>query len=140
MNHHTLREIAKVGTGLVLADLVGVIWFSSAGLLPMTMLGVTWTNSMLPEIFVFDIALLVLLIHFGWNMRLPISSPSERTLLTLSGTVFLVIALAHFIRIMFGMRLILGTFTIPLWLSWVGVAITIYLSYSSFHFARHGRR
>ena len=140
MNHRTLREIAKIGSGLVIADIISAIWFSSAGLLPMTLLGVRWTSAMVPEILVFDVALLILLIHYGWNMRLPVTSPSERALLYLVGTVFLAVALAHFLRITLGWNLILGTYAVPIWISWIGVVIAAYFSYSSFHFARHMRR
>lgn len=139
MNYHTLREIAKVGAGLVIADMISAIWLASAGLLPMTILGVSWSADMLPEILVFDGALLLLLVHLGWNMRLPVSSPSERTLLTVAGVLFLVVALVHFMRVTFGWGLILGGFAVPLWLSWIGFAITLYLSYSCFHFVRHRR-
>lgn len=141
MNHHRiLREIAKIGTGLVLADLIGVFWLSSAGLFPLSLLGVTWASTMIPEIIVFDGALLILLAHFGWSMRLPVTSPSERTLLSITGVVFLVVALAHLLRLMFGLQVILGGFEIPMWLSWAGVLVAAYLSYASFHFARRSLR
>lgn len=140
MKHHVLREIAKVGTGLVLADLISALWFSSAGLLPLTLLGISWTTAMVPEILVFDIVLLLLLVHFGWGMRLPVASPSERTLLVIAGIVFLIVALAHLTRLLFGLNLILGTFRVPLWLSWAGFLLTGYLSYASFHFAGLQRR
>jgi hypothetical protein len=140
MHHHMLRELAKVGTGLVLADLISVLWLSSAGLFPLSILGVEWTGAMVPEILVFDAGLLVLLIHFGWNMRLPVSSPSERTLLYFGGFLFLAVAVGHFLRLTFGWSLILGGFAVPLWVSWMGVAATLYLSYSCFHFARMRRR
>lgn len=140
MSHHALREIAKIGSGIVIADIVSVLWLASAGFLPLTILGVNWTNAMVPEILVFDVALLLLLIHFGWKMRLPITSPSERVLLMFTGVIFLIVALAHLARLTFGWSLILGNFEVPLWLSWVGVIITGYLSYSSFHFARRVRR
>ena len=140
MKHHVLREIAKIGTGLVLADLIGALWFSSAGLLPLTLLGISWTAAMVPEILVFDIVLLLLLTHFGWGIRLLVASPSERTLLTLSGIIFLVVALAHLTRLLFGLGLIFGTVSIPLWLSWAGFFLTGYLSYASFHFANMRRR
>lgn len=139
MSHSTLRDLAKVGAGLVIADMVSALWLASAGLLPMTILGVSWDASMVPEILVFDGALLILLIHLGWNVRLPVTSPSERTLLALSGTIFLVVALLHFARLMFDWQLALGGFAIPLWLSWLGFGVTLYLSYSSFHYVLHGR-
>lgn len=139
MRHQTLREIAKIATGLVVADIVSTLWFASAGVLPMTLLGVKWTAAMIPEVLVFDIALLMLLVHYGWNMKLPISSPSERTLLWVAGIIFLIVAVAHLMRLMFNMDLILGDFDVPEWVSWVGILITAYLSYASFHFARHTR-
>ncbi len=135
MSHHSLREIAKVGVGLVIADIITALWFSAAGLFPMSLLGVTWTATMVPEIVIFDLALLLLLVHYGWNMKLPISSPSERTLLNVAGIIFLVVALAHLTRIAFGAELILGPYDIPVWLSWAGVIVAGYLSYASFHFA-----
>jgi hypothetical protein len=140
MHHKALREIAKVGTGLILADLIGIFMFSGFGFFPLSMLGVTWTGAMVPEMAVFDVALLVILTHFGWNMRTPVSSPSERTLLLITGIIFLVLALAHLIRLMFGIDFILGDFQIPAWISWVGVAVAAYLSYSCFHFAARAHR
>lgn len=135
MNHHTLREIAKIAVGLVLADLLCVVWFSTAGFFPLTILGVTWKSASIAPIFIFDVALIILLAHYGWNMRLPIKSPTEKNLLIFVGLIFLVVALVHLLRIAFGVDLILGSATVPLWLSWLGVIIPGYLSYSSFHFA-----
>jgi hypothetical protein len=140
MNHHTLREIAKVGVGLVIADIVCGLWFAGAGLFPITILGVAWSANAIGPAIVFDLALIILLAHFAWNMRLPISSPSERTLLQLAGVIFLVVALGHLARLMFNANLILGGFEIPMWLSWAGVIVTAYLSYASFHFAGMRRR
>lgn len=140
MSHATLRDIAKVGAGLVIADIFSAVWFASVGLLPMTILGITWDVSMLPEILVFDIALLILLVHLGWKVRMPVASPSERTLLTIAGTVFLIVAILHFLRLVFSWQVALGGFEIPVWLSWFGFLVTLYLSYSSFHYVLHGRR
>lgn len=138
--HHSLREIAKIGVGLVAADLVAVFWFSTNGFFPLTLLGVTWGASAIAPIVVFDLALIVLLAHYGWSMRLPISSPSERALLLFAGAIFCIVALAHLVRVAFNLRVILGGAILPMWLSWVGIAIAAYLSYSSFHFALRGRR
>ena len=137
MSHQHLREAAKIVTGVVVADIISTLWFAQSGLLPMTILGVRWTAAMVPEILVFDIALLMIFIHYGWNMKLPIQSPSERTLLWVAGVIFLVIAVAHLMRLMFNIHIILGDFLVPQWISWVGILLTAYLSYASFHFARH---
>jgi hypothetical protein len=139
MHHVTLRELAKIGTGLVVADIITTLWYSTGGLLPRAILGVEWTSTMVPEILVFDMALLILLIHFAWNMKLPIQSPSERTLLWVAGTLFALMALGHLSRLALDLHMWLGNFEIPLWVSWIGVLITAYLAYSCIHFARHMR-
>jgi len=138
--HHALRDIAKVCVGLVAADLFSVIWLGSAGFFPLTILGVTWTSDAILPIAVFDVALIILLAHYGWHTRTPLRSPSERTLLMISGIVFLVVAVLHLTRLAFGASIVLGDFIVPLWLSWVGLAATAYLSYSSFHFALRSKK
>lgn len=138
--HHTLREMAKVGVGLVIADIVCGLWLSSAGFFPLVLLGVTWTSSMIVPGVIFDLVLILLLAHYGWNMKLPIESPSQRTLLTLVGIIFLIVALAHLIRIAFGLSFIVDSEVLPISLSWFGVVVAGYLSYASFHFARARQR
>ncbi|MBU6491092.1 hypothetical protein KGQ25_03010 [Patescibacteria group bacterium] len=135
MHHHILREVAKVGVGLVMADIICSVWLSSAGLLPITVLGIAWSVSAVWPGIVFDLALILLLAHYGWNMKLPITSPTEGGLLKLIGIVFLIVALLHLVRIAFGWNFILNEVNVPIWLSWLGVFIPGYLSYSSFHFA-----
>jgi hypothetical protein len=137
MNHVTLRELAKIGTGLVVADIITTLWFSSAGLLPMTLLGVKWTDAMVPEILVFDLAILFILIHFAWNMKLPIQSPSERMLLLVAGIIFTLMAVGHLSQLAFNQHIWLGDFKLPPWISWIGIGIAAYLAYSCLHFSRH---
>lgn len=132
-----LRDIAKIGVGLFAADLVSVLWFGAAGFFPLTVLGVTWTADAIVPIAFFDIAVIILLVHWGWKVKLPVRSPSERMLLKLTGLIFLVVALVHLLRLAFGWNVFLGDFAVPLGLSWLGVLVAGYLSYSSFHFARH---
>lgn len=133
--HHTLREIAKVGVGIVIADIVCGIWLSSSGLLPVVLFGISWNTSAIVPGVLLDLVLILLLAHYGWNMRLPIESPSERGLLKAVGTVFLIVALLHLLRVAFGWNLIVDEAVIPTWVSWFGVLIPGYLSYASFHFA-----
>lgn len=135
MKHKTMREIAKIGVGIMIADIISLLWFTGAGWLPLTILGITWTNQAVLPALLFDIALIILLAHYGWNMKLPVQSPTERGLLKLVGVIFLIIALVHLLRLAFGWTLIVGEANIPLWLSWLGVIIPGYLSYCSFHFS-----
>lgn len=138
--HIMLRDIAKVGVGIFVADLASVLWLGASGFFPLTILGVTWTADSILPIAALDIGIIILLIHWGWHTRGPVRSPSERTLLLVAGVIFLLVALAHLARLAFGLDVALGDFAVPLWLSWVGVIIAAYLSYSSFHFALRGKR
>lgn len=138
--HHLLREIAKIGVGLFIADFASVIWFGSAGFFPLTLLGVTWTADSILPIALFDLAVVLMLAHYAWHTVLPIRSPSERVLLIIAGFVFLAVAVLHLARLMFGIDVLLGDFSIPMWLSWIGVLIAGYLSYCSFHFAMRKAR
>lgn len=128
--------MAKVGTGLIIADLISVIWLGSAGFFPLTILGVTWTASAIVPIVVFDALLALLLLHFGWNVKLPVRSPGERGLLLIAGGVFAIVSVLHLLRLAFGWSVVLGPFIVPAALSWLGFLIAAYLSYSCLHFAR----
>jgi len=135
MKRHTLREVAKVAIGLVIADLLSTLWLSSAGFFPLAVLGITWSASAVLPIVIFDLSLIILLAHYSYHMKLPISSPRERMLLLIAGSVFLLVAILHLVRIAFGWEIILGTVVLPVWISWLGVILPGYLAYSSYHFA-----
>lgn len=47
-----------------------------------------------------------------------------------SGIVFLVIAVLHLARIVYGWEASIGGWLVPLWLSWVALVISSYLAYS----------
>ena len=136
-NHHKqLQSIAKFAAGIIAADLIAVIWLGLTGYFPLAVLGITFPETSIVPIAFFDIALLIILIHFGWSIKLPVQSPNEKTLLWLSGVVFSVVSLAHLARIAFDWDLVVGSFFAPGWISWLGIVLTGYLAYSSFHFAR----
>ena len=137
--HRLLREIAKVAVGFVIADIVCALWFSAYGFFPLVLLGVTWTTSALWPIVVFDLGLLVLLAHYAWHMRLPIESPSEHNLLIFLSAVFAAIGFVHLVRIAFNLPFVINGLVLPVSFSWVGALVAGYLSYASFHFARHKR-
>lgn len=134
MSQKTLHELAKFGSGLVAADLATTLWFAYSGLLPITSLGITFTENMIWPAIVFDTALLGALIHYGWNIG-KIPALRERSYLLLAGTVFGVVALAHFWRILFEVDLVVLDWAIPQWISWTATIVTAYLSYMSFHLA-----
>lgn len=134
MNKRLLQEVAKFAAGLVAADLITEVWLAGTGMLPVHFMGMDFGPSMVLPAVVFDLALLFILIHWGWHIG-KIPAPREHTYLLVVGVIFTVIALAHLWRLFASGSLVLAGFAIPLWLSWFGVAITAYMAYASFRFA-----
>jgi len=134
MRHQYLHEIAKFAAGLVLGDFLAGWWFLAYHLFPVSFLGVTLTEPMVGPWLAFDAVLFLILVHYGWNVgRTPHLSSSS--FFTVIGVLFGIVALVHIARIFFGLDLVLGSFMVPVWLSWIGAAATAYLSYMSFYLA-----
>jgi hypothetical protein len=135
INHHMLREIAKFLAGMVAGKIFTILWLSWYGLMPLLLIGTPFGMDSVAPALIFNAALLSLLVYYGWHLKSPVHSPSERKLLLVAGTIFLLVSALHFTRIMFGWSAVLGDFEIPQWLSWFGLLLAVYLSYASFHFA-----
>lgn len=134
MNHHSLREVAKFFSGLVAADFLVGVWFWLGGMLPLSFMGVAIDSNTVGPWLVFDAALFLILVHYGWHMgKTPILR--ERSYLMIAGAIFGVIAAAHLVRIFTGADIAIMGWYIPLWISWFGTAATAYLSYMSFRLA-----
>jgi hypothetical protein len=131
-----LKDLSKVLTGLVIADIVGIIWMLSSGVLPWDILGVQWTTSLVNLGLAFDIFLLLALVHYGWHPDHLEPTFSRNGLFIFIGIFTGLVAAVHIVRIAFGLPLILGSWESPMWLSWFGAIITVFISYSSFHFVR----
>lgn len=138
MNKRSLQEIAKFAAGLVAADLIMLVWFATAGLLPIHFMGTTFGPDMVLPGAIFDLALLFILIHWGWHIG-KIPAPREHTYLLVVGVIFAIVALAHLWRLFASADLVIVGWVVPLWLSWLGVAITAYMAYASFRFALRRR-
>jgi hypothetical protein len=50
--------------------------------------------------------------------------------------VFLLIALGHAIRVLFGWHVTVESVVVPVWISWIGLVIAGYLAYQGFRLAR----
>lgn len=138
MTHRFLREAAKFCAGLVAADLLTILWAWSNNLFPITTWGVSWSSDVVLPGVVFDAALIILLVHYGWHLgRIP--RPKERTYLLVAGVVFSVVALAHLMRIFTQGDFVIWGWAVPLWLSWIGTLVAVYLAYASFHFSARSR-
>lgn len=133
MKHRKLHELAKFASGLVAGDFICLWGLSSYGILPVDFLGITFTQAVVVPGLVFDGALFLALVHYGWHIG-KIPHLRERTYLNIAGTVFALVAIAHLFRLFTGAPIVIGGWEAPLWLSWIGTLGTAYLSYASFHF------
>jgi hypothetical protein len=132
MKHRFLRESAKFLAGFVLGDFLTLCWLGVNHLLPIQFFGVTWTQDILLPGLLFDAGLILVLIHYGWNLG---KTPRvrERTYFLIVAIIFAAVALLHLVRLFTGaIDVNIFGWDVPLWLSWIGVIITAYLSYMSF--------
>jgi len=54
---------------------------------------------------------------------------SQKSYYTITGAVFLIIAILHLLRIVNGWPADIGGFIVPMWLSWIAVLLAGYLAY-----------
>lgn len=134
MRHHKLHEIAKFASGLVLADFLVWWWMAAYGILPTTLWGMTLTPAMVAPGMIFDAAVFIMLVHYGWHIG---KTPAlrNRTYLSIVGIVLGLVALAHLIRLFSGVDVSIAGWDAPLWISWIGTIAAAYLSYMSFRLA-----
>ncbi|OLD17937.1 MAG: hypothetical protein AUI85_05800 [Acidobacteriales bacterium 13_1_40CM_3_55_5] len=57
----------------------------------------------------------------------------------IASAVFLLIALGHALRLLFGWHITVGNIVVPVWMSWIGLAIAGYLAYQGFRLSRRIR-
>ena len=132
MKKSNLHEIAKLVAGLVLGDFLAVWWLWMHHGFPMSFLWMHVTGDAVAPTLVFDAALFILLVHYGWHIgKTPFLR--EKTYLVAAGALFGVVAAAHLVRIFTGADLVIMGWDAPIWLSWIGTVATAYLSYMSFH-------
>jgi hypothetical protein len=135
MHKHTLRELAKFASGLIMGDFIFGLWLYQQGL-PSVFFGIPFSEQAIVGWLVFDVLLFAYLVHYGWRAGERPSSTRERKFLLLGGTVFTLVALLHLSRIFFGWDFVIGSWAAPYWLNGVGAVITAFLAYTSFHFAK----
>jgi hypothetical protein len=54
---------------------------------------------------------------------------TEKTFSTLAAAIFGVVAVLHLVRILIGWSIVVDGWTVPMWVSWVGLIIAGALSY-----------
>ena len=61
---------------------------------------------------------------------------TQRIFSLVTAVLFLLIALLHAIRLLRGWQVIIEGAVVPIWISWIGLAIAAYLAYEGFRLAR----
>jgi len=61
---------------------------------------------------------------------------TQRTFFLVTAMLFLLIALLHAVRLLRGWQITIEGAVVPLWVSWIGLAITGYLAWQGFRLAR----
>jgi uncharacterized membrane protein len=54
----------------------------------------------------------------------------------LSGFIFLVVAIVHLVRAVLGWQLLIGSWIVPIWISWAGAVVATFLAYEGFKHSR----
>ena len=62
----------------------------------------------------------------------------QRTYNTVTAAIFLVVALLHLLRIVFGWPVEIGRLIIPMWASWLALIVAGALAYVGFRHTRSG--
>lgn len=136
MKHtQAVREIGKFVSGIVAADLIAGLWLLASGGLPGMFFGMYITEPFAWLWAGFDVFVLLVLVHYSWHPKALEPHTSSRTLFFVVGVIMAAVAIAHFLRLVFGWSVIIGGWDAPLWLSWIGVIVAAYISYASFHLA-----
>ena len=61
---------------------------------------------------------------------------SNKAFFLIAGTVFGIVAIAHLLRIFTTLPVTIGGWTVPMWVSWVGVLVAGAMSFFGLRFAR----
>jgi uncharacterized membrane protein len=64
---------------------------------------------------------------------------TQRTYSLIAGIIFSLVALLHALRLLFGWHVTIENVVVPVWISWIGLAVAIYLAYQGFQLSRRIR-
>ena len=65
---------------------------------------------------------------------IPIMGPKSFSIT--AGAIFLIIALLHALRILYGWEAVIGGLKVPTWISWIALVISGYLAYAGLSLGR----
>ena len=61
---------------------------------------------------------------------------TQRTFSLVTSILFFLVALLHALRLLQGWQVTIGNVVVPLWVSWIGLVIAVYLANQGFRLAR----
>ena len=61
---------------------------------------------------------------------------NQKTFAVTAGMVFSLVAVLHALRLLLGWEAVIGGWNVPLWLSWVALAVSGYLAYTAFNLGK----
>jgi len=67
-----------------------------------------------------------------WTRRGKAGRLNQKTYMTVTATLFLVVAIMHLLRIILGWQAEIGGLGIPFWVSWLGILVAGALAYFGF--------
>ena len=63
---------------------------------------------------------------------------TARTFAGIAAAIFALVALLHLVRLVAGWPIVIGTWTVPMWPSWIGLVVAAALSYFGARLALRG--
>ena len=61
---------------------------------------------------------------------------TQRIFSFVTAVLFFLIAVLHFVRLLRGWQVTIEGAVVPMWISWIGLAVAAYLAYQGFRLAR----
>lgn len=132
MHKNTLREIAKFLSGLVAGDFLAAWWLYLKGMAPVAILGFEFSSRGILLGMIVDVILFAFLVHYGWQIKDQGHSSQQRLFHRLAGTIFGLVAIAHLLRLVFGLPINLLSWHTPYWVSGIAAVVAGFLAYTSF--------
>ena len=62
----------------------------------------------------------------------------EKTYITVTTIIFVLVAVAHLLRALLGWQLSIAGWAVPTWFSWVGLIIAGFIAYSGYCISKQG--
>ena len=61
---------------------------------------------------------------------------THRTFSLVTAMIFFLVALLHAVRLLRGLQITIEGAVMPIWISWIGLVITLYLAYQGFRLSK----